>query len=79
MTYKQICKALRAHRGKVYACINAAGCQHHIEVNKAALLLQFRGEAEQNGWEFELDIELEPRRDGALYLDTVMEDGRISL
>jgi hypothetical protein len=73
MTYGELCKAIRAHRGKVFACVNAAGCQFHIEAKKGEMLRYFQGHVAQYGVEAESDLEVSPREDG-LYLDTVVPE-----
>jgi hypothetical protein len=71
MTYGELTKAIRGHRGIVYACINAVGCQHHLPTNKAAVLAQFSAEAKRYGKDAETDLGAELRVDGGLYIDTV--------
>lgn len=70
MTYSAIAKAIRKHRGKVWACINCAGYQFHIVVNKAEALKAFEAHARHYGTDAESEMEVSQHSDG-LYIDTV--------
>lgn len=71
MTNLELVRALRKHVGRVYACVNAGGCQYHIEVNKAALVRQF-ADAAVDSPDFETDVEVTVVS-GDMYFDTVVE------
>jgi len=70
MTYPEILRTIRAHRGTIYACINGHGGQFHLPVTKKAALNYFGILADKYA-DRGSDLEAKHRRDGALYIDAV--------
>jgi len=49
MTYRAIAKAIKAHRGRVYAAVNLAGYQLQLEVKKGEAYDTFHNYAVTHG------------------------------
>ena len=73
MTNGEIIKALKAHKGIVYACVNTTGGQYHLEVKKTVTLRFFEDYAATEGADHDAGLEA-IERSGDLYIDTVVEE-----
>jgi hypothetical protein len=73
MTYGEICKVIKEHRGRVYACVNLAGCQLHVEAKKGAAYDLFFNYGLDYGMDNDSGATVEVRS-GDLFVDAASEN-----